>query len=246
MEGEFLVCPNEDTCPAQVAGAIKTWVRKIGLKGVGTTLIDTLCEQGILKDAADLYTLDKGELADVLMDGRRVGGTADTVVDELHDKKDLALHVFVGSLNIPLCSRSTCKTIVDAGFDTLEKMDDATVAQIEAIPGMGHGRAMSFVSGLASKAEVITRLLNNGVAIKAPATGAMKGLNVCMTGFRDSDMGDAIEDQGGTLKGSVSKNTNILVAQDPKSNSGKAKKARQYGVEILSPDEMWDRLGGRP
>jgi len=121
-EGEFLVCPNDIDCPAQVAGSIKVWVKKLDLKGVGTSLIDALCDQGIIKDAADLYKLDEGELADVRMDGRRVGGTATTVCDAIYGKMDLPIHVFVGSLNIALCSRSTVKTIADAGYDTLDKM----------------------------------------------------------------------------------------------------------------------------
>jgi DNA ligase (NAD+) len=245
-DGEYLVCPNEDGCPAQVAGAIKAWVKKIGLKGVGTSLIDTLCEQGIISDAADLYTLDAGQLADIRMDGRRVGGTSDTVVTELHGKKDLPLHVFVGSLNINLCSRSTCKTIVDAGFDTLDKMRAATLVEIARIPGMGSGRASAFVGGLENRQAVIDKLLANGVTIQAPADGPLKGQTFCMTGFRDSDMTEAIESAGGTVKSGVSKTLTTLVCKDPKSNSGKAKKARGYGVEVIGQDDMWTRLGGRP
>lgn len=245
-DGEYLVCPNDTACPAQIAGAIKRWVTKIGLKGVGTTLIDTLCDQGIIEDAADLYTLKVSELSKVRMDGRRVGGTADIVVKELHSKKDLPLHIFVGSLNIPLCSRSTCKTIVDAGFDTLEKMRAATFAEIASIPGMGSGRGQAFVDGVKARKALIDKLLFVGITIKAPAMGAMKGLSVCMTGFRDSDMSGAIEDQGGTVKSGVSKNLSILVAKDPNSTSGKAKKARQYGIEVIGVDDMWTRLGGRP
>ena len=63
-----------------------------------------------------------------------MGGTADTVVDELHAKKDLPLHVFIGSLNIKLCSRSTVQAIVEAGFDTIDSMRAATLADIASIP----------------------------------------------------------------------------------------------------------------
>lgn len=246
MRGEFLVCPNEETCPAQVAGAIKTWVRKLGLKGVGTTLIDSLCEQGIIADAADLYTLDAGELAEVRMDGRRVGGTADIVVNELHSKMDLPLHIFTGSLNIPLCSRSTMKTIVDAGYDTLDKMRNASLGEIAAIPGMGTGRAQSFVDGMALKADLMNKLIANGITIQAPATGKFLGQSFCFTGVRDPSLEAVIEGMGGTIKSSVGKGLTTLIAKDPKSTSGKAQKARTYGTEVISLDEMWDRAGGRP
>jgi DNA ligase (NAD+) len=242
-DGEYLMCPADDTCPAQIAGAVKRWVTKIGCKGVGGTLIEALCDQGIIADAADLYGLDKGELSEVRIDGRRVGGTADTVVDELNSRKELPLHVFVGSLNIHLCSRSTCRTIMDSGFDSLDKMQAATFSEVASISGMGKGRGKAFTDGILAKKDLIDRLLAAGVTIKAAATGAMKGKSVCMTGFRDPDMAEAIEAQGGVVKSSVTKTLTILVAKDPKSNSGKAKKARGQGTEIIDPDEMRTRLG---
>jgi len=246
MEGEYLLCPNTETCPAQVSGAVKAWVTKIGLKGWGETIIDTLCEQGIINSPADLYKLDAGELADVQMEGRRVGGTADIILTELHAKKDMPLHVLVGSLNIPLCSRSTCKTLVDAGFDTLDKMRAAKMVEVAAVPSMGVGRAEAFVRGLLTRKELIDALLAAGITVAKPSDGPLKGKSFCMTGFRDSDMQAAIEAAGGTIKSGVSKDLTTLIAKDWKSNSGKAQKAQQYGVEVIGIDEMWDRLGGQP
>jgi DNA ligase (NAD+) len=241
--GEHLVCPNDEECPAQVSGAIKVWVKKLDLKGVGTTLIDALCEQGIITDVAGLYTLDRGELANVLMDGRRVGATAETVVDAIEAKLELSLAVFVGSLNIPLCSRSTCQTIVGAGYDTLDKMRAAQEHQISRIPKIGPGKAAMFVKGMVARKEVIDGILANGVTILPPASGQFKGMTLCMTGVRDSEMGDAFEAQGGTVKSSYSKSLTFLVAKDPNSTSGKAKKARQHGVEIVGHDDMRQRVG---
>lgn len=243
--GEFLVCPNDLECPAQVSGLIKTWVTKIGLKGVGNEIIDFLCNEGILNDPSDLYTLDEGELADMTMNGRRIGGIAKNVVTEIKSKTDLPLHIFIGSLNIPLCSRSTVKKVVDAGFETLDKMRAATRGQLARIDGMGDARAENLVNGLKTRAEIIDRLLANGITIQAPATGHLKGMSICMTGFRDSDLTDAIEKAGGTVKSGVSKDLTILVAKDKSSSSGKMKKAADYGCEILDVEEMWARVGGR-
>jgi DNA ligase (NAD+) len=244
QDGEYILCPNEE-CPAQVSGAIKKWVSKIGLKGVGETLIDTLCDQGIIVDASDLYTLDKGELADVQMDGRRVGGTADTVVDELHAKKELPLHVFIGSLNIPLCSRSTCQTIVDAGFDTLDKMRAATFADIAAVPGMGTGRGQAFTDGMKAKAMLINKLLMVGVTIKGKVTGSLTGQSFCFTGVRDGDLETEIEKQGGVVKSSAVKGLTYLIALDKASSSGKMQKARAQGTTIINLEEAWGMVGGR-
>lgn len=245
-DGEYLVCPNNDMCSAQISGAVKRWVAGLGLKGWGDAIIDALCDGGWVSEPADLYALDAGELAEVEMSGRRIGSTADTILAELNAKgREIPLHVFVGSLNIPLCSRSTCQTIADAGYDSLDKMRAATDTEIAAIPGMGAGRGQAFTEGLVSKASVIDKLLANGVKIKVKATGTLTGKSFCFTGFRDGDLEAKIEGLGGAMKSSAVKGLTYLVAQDPSSNSGKAQKARAQGTTIIGVDEAWDLAGGR-
>jgi DNA ligase (NAD+) len=247
-DGEYLICPNGDTCPSQISGSIKRWIAKIGVKHFGTALIDLLCETGKVERIADLYKLDPAEVAAMeFPDCRKVGGTADKAFRNLHAATTLPLHVFIGSLGIPLIGRSMAKTIVDGRFDTLNLMSKARIPDIAAIPGVGQTKATAFVDGYWDLLDrgVIASLLAH-ITIAAKATGAFSGKSVCMTGFRDAQMVAAIEGQGGTVKSGVSKGLDILVLKDPASTSGKAQKARQYGTELVGIDEMWDRLGGRP
>lgn len=246
MEGEYLICPNESGCAAQIAGAVKRWIKKLNVLDWGETTIDALCANGWVADPADLYTLDEDELSELKLSGRVLGSSAGKMLDNLWDKIELPLHILVGSLGIPLCSRSICKTINDAGYDTLDKMVKATVRDLSAISGMGPTKAQAFVGGLENRIPIICKLLTKGIKIADPSDGPLKGMLVCMTGFRDGSMQDAVEAAGGTIKSGVSKKLNILVAREPDSTSGKAKKARKYGVEIVGIDEMWTRLGGKP
>jgi len=246
--GAYLVCPNDETCPAQISGAIKRWIAKIGVKHFGTSLIDLLCETGKVERIADIYRLDPDDVASMeFSDCRRVGGVAAKAFKNLHAATTMPLHVFIGSLGIPLVGRSTAKTIVDAGYDSLNSMSKAKIADVARIPGMGQGRAEAFVDGFWDLLDrgVITSLRAH-ITIAAKATGAFSDKSICMTGFRDAQMAAAIESQGGTVKSGVSKGLDILVAKDHTSQSGKAQKARQYGTEVIGIDEMWDRLGGRP
>ena len=247
QDGAYIRCPNGDTCPAQIAGSVKRWISKIGVLHFGEALIDMLCETGKVEGIADLYSLDPAEVANMGMSGRQVGGTATKAFKNLHANKTFPIHVFVGSLGIPMIGRSMAKTIADAGFDTLNKMSKATIAQIEAIPGVGQSKAQAFVVGFWDLLDkgVITSLLQH-ISIAEKATGAFSGKTVCMTGFRDKQMEAEIEAQGGTVKSSVSKTLSLLVAKDPTSTSGKAKQAAKHGVEVIGVDDMWDRLGGRP
>jgi len=243
MEGEFLVCPNSNRCPAQISGVIKAWIKKLGVLDWGDSLIEALCAEGLVSTIDDLYRLKADQIAPLQMSGRRVGeSTAKRVLANLHEKKELPLASLVGSLSIPLVARSMTKTIVMAGFDTLDKMKTATVTEVAAIPGVGQTKAANFVQGIQERRELIEGLLSAGITVKAPADGPLKGKLICMTGFRDPEMADAIEDAGGIVKSGVSKKLDFLVAADPTSTSGKAKKARQYGIPILSQDRMWDML----
>lgn len=242
-EGEYLLCRGEN-CPAQVVGAISRWVKKIGVLGIGDAIIEALVDAGKISDAADLYTMNPVNIDSVQVGGSRLGQSADVIVAELHTKSRMPLHVFVGSTGIPLCSRSVCKTIVEAGFDTLPKMLSATEAELELIPGLGPTKARAFVQGVNARSSLFSRLLANGVEIevKKVVTGKMTGKSICMTGFRDAAMEQAFEAQGGTVKSSVAKGLTYLVAKDPNDTSTKLDKARKMGVVVLSRYEMWAQL----
>ena len=129
---------------------------------------------------------------------------------------------------------------------TLDKMKAARPTQIADISGMGSVKAQAFFAGLRTRLPLIERLLANGVRVKVQGVGPMTGLSVCMTGFRDAAMEQAIEAQGGTVKSSVGKGLSYLVAKDPNGASGKLDKARGMGVYVLSPADMWHFIGTTP
>ena len=231
-DGEYLLCKGPD-CPACVLGGIVNWVKKVGVLHVGDSLIEALIDSEFVKDPADLYLLDVDKVADLEIGGRRVGGTADKAITNLNAKKDMPIHVFVGSLGIPLIGRSMAQTIAEAGYDTLSKMYKAKIADIAAIPGVGQTKAEAFVYGFADKAGLVGKLLGEaGIAISV-ASGALVGTTWCFTGFRDATLAAAIEAQGGTVKDSASKSLTYLVALDPNGGSGKLAAARKNGTKVI-------------
>ena len=239
MKGEYLMCDNGVRCGAQQSGSIKRWVQKLDIKDWGETLIETLCENGMVTTIADLYGLDENALAAVTMSGKKVGqSTAKRVLKNLHAKKELRIADFVGSLGIELWGRSMVKMIVDAGIDTLEKMEDAAVRDIGRVPKVGETKAVAFVDGFGRRKKIIDDLLAAGVKVRAPIVGGkLSGVSFCFTGIRDPSFSAQIEDAGGAIKGSVGKGLTYLVAKDPKSTSGKAKKARAQGTKVIGLEE---------
>ena len=173
------------------------------------------------------------------INGRKARAAIKLAITNLNNKKTLPLHTLVGSLGIPLTGRDSAQTIVNAGYDTLSKMTKATISQIASIPGMGDIKARAFVTGLSQKLDLIAKLLENGIRIQS-MSGPLSGKTFFLTGFIDPDLVSAIEQAGGTLKSSVVKNLNYLIAQDPNSNSGKMQKARKDGVNVIGIDEAWE------
>jgi len=249
MAGEYLTCPNKG-CPAQTLGGIRRWVKKIGVLHFGDRLIEAVVEAGMVESIPDLYRLDEQAMAGLSLNGRRVGGAAKRALGSLHAHKTLPLDTFVGSLGIPLCGRRMVGMLMDAGICDLNMLSQATEDQLALVPGFGVDKARAFRVGFDGRKDTIIGLYAVGVTVAPPqpktaTSGVLSGVSVCMTGFRDKSMENAISAAGGTVKSSVSKALGLLVAKDPNSTSGKAKKARSHGIEVIDPAEMWTRLGGQ-
>lgn len=241
-DGEYLACVSND-CPAQEVGSLRRWVEKIGVLHLGNTALNAMYDAGLVATIPDLYTVDQAAVSALVVDGRRIGGTVERGFASLHANKELTLDTIVGSLGIPGVGRSVVKFIFDAGYNTIAKMATATVGELTAIPNIGPERAAAFREGFDSRRNLIVTILAVGVKIvepvKAVVTGnSLTGTSVCFTGVRDDAMEAKIIANGGTIASGVSKNLGILVAKDPKSSSGKAQKARDLGIRVLSLNEM--------
>jgi DNA ligase (NAD+) len=240
-EGAYLICPNEKGCGAQQSGAIKRWVKKLDIKDWGEALIEALCASGMVTTVADMYSLDVDEIAALTLPdgGKRVGAsTAKKVMKNLLAKRELRIADFVGSLGIDLWGRSMTQFIVDAGYDTIEKMEDLTVAQIAAVNGVGQTKAEAFVDGFGRRKKIIDDILAAGVKVKKPVVGGkLSGMSFCFTQVRDREFEGDIQAAGGSVKGSVGKDLTYLVAKDPKKMTGKVKKAADLGIEVVTLEE---------
>jgi DNA ligase (NAD+) len=248
MDGEYLVCVNDATCPAQSIGYLQRWIRKLNILHFGDELLNALWDAEMVRTIGDLYRINPSEAAKLSVDGRRIGRKADRAFANLHAKKGVTIDLFIGSLGIPLVGRKMTKLLVDAGISDLSAMAKATEAQMAAVPGFGSERARSFRTGFDKRRQLIYDILAAGVSIVEPeepeVTGdAMKDQAICFSGVRDKEAAAAIAAQGGRVASGVSKNTTLLVLKDANSTSSKAQKARTLGIEIIDLPTMRSRLG---
>ncbi len=243
-DGEYVVCPDVVGCPAQAVGRIKQWIGELNILEWGETLIQKLVDEKLVTNVADLYRLKKEQLAGLERMGDR---SAEAVLKTLWASTPMALENFLGALSIPLCATSIIRLIIDAGYDTLEKIQGMTYAQLLEIPGLGPKRADAIHDGLRKNRQLTSDLLASGIVIKERAKGSLTGKSVCFTGKsvrKRAELEQMAVNAGAAVKGSVGKGLTYLVMADPASTSSKAEAARKNGTTCISEDDFVSISGG--
>jgi NAD-dependent DNA ligase len=105
--------------------------------------------------------------------------------------------------------------------------------------------AQGFVDGLSEFAEFASanpEITLARHARKAAAAGTavakLAGKIFCFTGYRDTELKAKIEALGGTVVDSISAKVSFVIAKDPAENSGKIKKARTLGIQVIGRDDV--------
>ena len=121
------------------------------------------------------------------------------------------------------------------------------VRKIAAIKGMAQKTAEAFVERIPDFIEFIKEAgLNNKISQSAIQTQTQKqqmddthplfGKTIVMTGFRDTDIQEALKNVGAKLGSSVSKNTFVVLVKDLSEDTGKAADARRLGINLMTPE----------
>jgi len=164
----------------------------------------------------------------------------------LHKDKSIPLEVVLSALNIPNFGLSTATDVVKAGYDTVDKVLDATSEDFQKVPNVGTITASRISEGLTWKSSEL-RDLTDVIDIVSSTRGSLSGVKVCITGdvwAPRRAVQKMIVDAGGQAVGSVTKDTSVLVCNDPGSSSGKSKKAARYGIPVISGDMLKAILEG--
>lgn len=241
-EGDFLYCRSR-ACPAQIRGSVLVWVRNLGLLHWGDTLLLNLTkpDDPKIQTLADLYRLTVEDIAKCCS-GLKV---AEKCYQTLHSNKDIPVELLFGSMNIPNFALSTATDVVQAGYDTVDKILSMSLEQLESVPNIGKKTAISIYNGLREKESQI-RDLDTVLTVKKPVIGNLNGKSFCITGelARPRKIVEKmILDAGGIVKSSVGKTTSYLVTNDTSTGSSKLQNAQKYGVHIIDESALYTLLG---
>ena len=246
-EGTRLYCPNV-ACSKRIHHRIEKWVAVLDIRDFGITLIRRLYETKRLASVSDIYTLTEDELAELDGLGKK---SAAKIVASIHSGTTVPLARFIAGFDIEGIGETLAEKLVEAGFNTLDKLLNAREEDIAAVYGFGDISARVLVQGLAECRIEMLYLTENGIiTIEKPLSQAeafLAGKSFCFTGeltaMKRSDAEKLVKAAGGEVKSAVVKGLSYLVTNDPFSGSSKNKKAAEQGTPIIDEKAFLALLG---
>ncbi|MFZ8934181.1 MAG: NAD-dependent DNA ligase LigA [Bacteriovoracaceae bacterium] len=238
VEDIRLICRNSH-CPDQIKEGILNFIQKIGIDDLSSKRLEEMIRKGLVMEIPDLYKLS---MKDMLTLDKVKDKLATKILENINKSKNVDLITFLGSLGITGGAFNKCEKIVSSGYSSIDKVLSLTMEQLIEVDSFAEKSASDFLSSLKEKNKVIKNLLKLGFEFKEDSTeGPLKDLKICITGAlseKRSVVEKSIRDAGGTVVGSVSKNTDYLLTNETDSKSSKFKKANQLGIKIVTEEEM--------
>ena len=248
IEGESATRCINSACPAQVKERIKHFASKgaFDIDGLGDKLVDQLVEKKLLTSFADLFKLDRATLAGLERMGDK---SADNLVNAIEASKRISFARFLYALGIRHAGEHVAVLLAE-NFSSLEDLLNSTEQDLTAIDGVGPVVAESIVEYFSQEnnRRTIHAILNSGVQIMFESrkkAGSLDGKTFVLTGSL-ADMTrrqakDMITAAGGKVSGSVSRNTDFVVAGE--SPGSKLARAKELGVAVIDEAGLKELLG---
>ncbi|MHC6645028.1 NAD-dependent DNA ligase LigA [Alteromonas sp. HB246098] len=232
-------CTGGLICAAQRKQALKHFASRkaFDIDGLGDKLVDQLVDADLVHSPADFFTL---ALGDVIGLERMAEKSASKLLASLEASKQTTLAKFLYALGIREVGEATAANLA-AHFETLEAIREASLEALVEVQDVGEVVATHIFNFFneSHNTDVIDALLNEGInwpAIEKPDSGnlPLEGKTCVITGTLSemgrSDAKARLQLLGAKVAGSVSKNTDFLVAGE-KAGS-KLTKAQELDVDV--------------
>lgn len=243
-------CTNPH-CPALGREGLIHFVSReaMNIEGCGPSVINALLDTGLVRDAADLYSLKKEDVLKLERMGER---SADKLLAAIAASKTNELDKLLFALGIRHVGAKVARTLA-VEFGSMEALLTAEADQLAAIRDIGAVIAESVVTWLSvpTNRDLLERLAAAGLTMTftAPASSEDNpffGKTLVFTGTMPT-LGRAeaktmAQDVGAKVSGSVSKKTDYVIAGAEAGS--KLEKAQALGVTVLDEAEFLKMLKG--
>jgi len=208
------------------------------IDGLGPRILEQLMNEGLVRDAADIFTLKKGDLEPL---ERFAEKSAQNLLESIEKAKKIEFHRFLYALGIRNVGIETAIDLADR-FHTLESLMRASLEEINAVRDIGPVVTQSIFDYFRDdkNQELIQRLIRAGVVVKeqekAESKAEVAGKTFVFTGGMVTMTRDEakalVRKYGGNVSESVSRKTDFVVAGEEAGS--KLEKAKTMGVKVLN------------
>ncbi|MFZ2096202.1 MAG: NAD-dependent DNA ligase LigA [Anaerolineales bacterium] len=252
FEGEVAWFCVNTACPAQLIRNLEHFASRgaMDIVGLGIKIVEQLVENKLVGDVADIYSIEKGQLLNLEGFAEK---KADNLLDSIQASKSSSLSRLINALGIRGVGEVMAIELAH-NFEDLGKLSHATIDDLQSIDGVGPNIAMAIVDWFRRETNqtLLEKLRHAGVwpigqtiRTQTPEEIRFSDMIFVITGtlpgYTRDELKEIIQENGGKVTDSVSKNTRyLLVGEQPGSKLDKAKK---LGVETLGIDEFNQLLG---
>jgi DNA ligase (NAD+) len=242
-------CTNPG-CPAQLRRSLVHFSSRdaMDIDGLGEVVVHQLVERKLVKDIADIYSLDRKTVLGLALFAEK---KADNLFKALEKSKTRSLTRLLIGLGIRNIGEKAAYDLAQR-FVTMEALASAKEATLQAIREVGPIMAKSIVSyfELPTTQTVLRKLKRAGVSMKedvrvASETQKLSGKTVVFTGelseLSRSEAENRVRELGGRPSGSVSAKTDLVVVGE--TPGSKFTKAKKLGVKILTENQFIKEYG---
>lgn len=237
-------CENSE-CPAQVRGRIEHFASRgaMDIEGLGEAAVEQLVTLGLANNIAELYSLS-GKKKQLVALERWGEKSTQNLLDAIEASKKQPFHRVLFGLGIRHVGAGVAKVLA-ASFPSIAALQDATEDDLRSTSQVGPTIAESITHFFADRhnRDIVRRLRDAGLTMSSAASRkgkALAGKTFVLTGtlpVRSREEATAlIEENGGTVSSSVSKNTSYVLAGE--SAGSKLAKARSLGVKIIGEADL--------
>ena len=250
-EGSRLYCPNKK-CSKRILQQLLKWQQIVDIRDLGETLITSLFNDKKVTSISDIYKLTVEDLVPYFLNEESISSEKESlgakkVYNSIQNHRTVKLSTFIAGFDIEGVGESLAEKLIEAGFDSLQKLLDATVDEIANVYGFAQIMAQTIVEGLKEQSSEMNYLVDSQlVTIQTSVAGKLSGKSFCFTGelktMKRQDAENLVKQNGGSTKSSVTKDLSFLVTNDVSSGSSKNQKAAKFGVPVISEQEFLDLL----
>ena len=251
-DGKDLVCTS-DFCGVRAVAKLNHFLTSLGVKGIAENTLTRLLEEELVKYPKDLYTLNLNKLTGIGFTKRQsllILARLYLHEDPAHTEDD-KLEIFLknttkikvpawqlfASLGIQGAGKTAGQALINH-FHDFESILKASKEELLKVDGLGAISAEAIHDFLQKNKDMVEKLLKY-IEPEGKKQGKLTGLTFVFTGGFNggkSAWEKKVSDLGGTVSGSVGKNTNYLVVGTDAGS--KEAKAKQLGIPMITPVQL--------